>query len=1669
MKHLQFIAAFLLLMGVSYSSAAQSFSDPVQINADLSHVNSPSAVHVLDIDGDGDEDVLVASVISQSLGLFRNNGDATFGHEYLSQGKAWYAVSSTDWDGDGNLDVVGVRVFGNIKGIEVFHNLAGNGPADQFDNADIVNAWPYSAGNDALQVGDVDEDGNPEIYHFGNDGDEGGVLIAERVGDQVNAATYKVDLTPGSDNETYDGFLMDGNGDGSKDFFLNRTVNAQVFWIAFNGTNINGLPVADVTTTYEGPAFCCSAGPKLASSSVFTTTGNQGSIKHWQYNGLNAGDGSDWTTETALSGNGFNAERAQTYLNYTWVDVDGDGNKDLLIGDPTNDTILYWPNNGNADFGDAFTIGDSQILATNIAYPSFLDFVDLNGDNAKDILFVDSVGDQLFWLESQVAPAAETTTITANPIAITADGQSTSTITVQAKDANGNNLAAGGDAVVLATTLGALGAIADNNDGTYTATLTAGVVAGTATITGTINGAAITDDADVAFNVGAAAAATTTITANPIAITADGQSTSTITVQAKDANGNNLQGGGDAVVLATTLGALGAVADNNDGTYTATLTAGVVAGTATITGTINGAAITDDADVAFNVGAAAAATTTITANPIAITADGQSTSTITVQAKDANGNNLQGGGDAVVLATTLGALGAVADNNDGTYTATLTAGVVAGTATITGTINGAAITDDADVAFNVGAAAAATTTITANPIAITADGQSTSTITVQAKDANGNNLAAGGDAVVLATTLGALGAVADNNDGTYTATLTAGVVAGTATITGTINGAAITDDADVAFNVGAAAAATTTITANPIAITADGQSTSTITVQAKDANGNNLAAGGDAVVLATTLGALGAVADNNDGTYTATLTAGVVAGTATITGTINGAAITDDADVAFNVGAAAAATTTITANPIAITADGQSTSTITVQAKDANGNNLAAGGDAVVLATTLGALGAVADNGDGTYTATLTSANQVGDATITGTINGAAITDDATVAMQAAAAAAATTTITANPIAITADGQSTSTITVQAKDANGNNLAAGGDAVVLATTLGALGAVADNNDGTYTATLTAGVVAGTATITGTINGAAITDDADVAFNVGAAAAATTTITANPIAITADGQSTSTITVQAKDANGNNLAAGGDAVVLATTLGALGAVADNNDGTYTATLTAGVVAGTATITGTINGAAITDDADVTLNVGAAGSSVSLVQTSTTPDGDSVYTITIAVTDSDGNNVGTGGDDVSIASTVGVLSEVIDNQDGTYTATLTTSPQEGMAVITITVNGADNSTSTEVTLGPGDANAGRTTISANPLSIVADGQSTSTITIQAKDADGHNLADGGDAVVLATTLGSLGSVVDNLDGTYTATLTAGLQAGTAQIVGFINSDLISSTAQISFTEPNSAPVAVIEASVTSGRAPLEVILDGHSSSDANGDLLTYEWDLGDGTSSQEILITHIFEEGIFDVLLVVSDGNLTDSASVIIEVDMANIAPEAVITASSYVGQAPFLVDFSASASSDANGDSLGFSWDMGDGATRIGESVSHTYGAPGLFTVVLTVTDGSLSDNAEAEISVASGVSVEDSKLPAEVVLKAIYPNPFNLTTMVTYGLPSASKVRITATDLLGRQVATLVAGDMKAAGYHTVQLNADGLASGTYLILIEAGDFVASQQVVLLK
>ena len=202
-----------------------------------------------------------------------------------------------------------------------------------------------------------------------------------------------------------------------------------------------------------------------------------------------------------------------------------------------------------------------------------------------------------------------------------------------------------------------------------------------------------------------------------------------------------------------------------------------------------------------------------------------------------------------------------------------------------------------------------------------------------------------------------------------------------------------------AYDTGASppSGATTTIDRNPDTITADGSSTSTITVTARDAVGSRIGLGGATVALQTTLGSLSPVTDNRDGTYTATLTAGTVSGNAQVTGKINGQTITDVAGVDLEPGPPSGATTLIKSDKQRIPANGTSTATITVQAIDQYGNVIDVGGATVVLTTTAGSLGPVSYIGSGRYQATLTSSTTRGPATISGTINTNTITSSATV------------------------------------------------------------------------------------------------------------------------------------------------------------------------------------------------------------------------------------------------------------------------------------------------------------------------------------------------------------------------------------------------------------------------------------------------------------------------------------------------------------------------------------------------------------------------------------------------------------------------------------------------------------------------------------------------
>ncbi|MCU0644381.1 MAG: T9SS type A sorting domain-containing protein, partial [bacterium] len=83
-------------------------------------------------------------------------------------------------------------------------------------------------------------------------------------------------------------------------------------------------------------------------------------------------------------------------------------------------------------------------------------------------------------------------------------------------------------------------------------------------------------------------------------------------------------------------------------------------------------------------------------------------------------------------------------------------------------------------------------------------------------------------------------------------------------------------------------------------------------------------------------------------------------------------------------------------------------------------------------------------------------------------------------------------------------------------------------------------------------------------------------------------------------------------------------------------------------------------------------------------------------------------------------------------------------------------------------------------------------------------------------------------------------------------------------------------------------------------------------------------------------------------------------------------------------------------------------------------------------------------------------------------LRQNYPNPFNPTTTIEFAIPKSAFVTLNIYNLLGEEIATLVA-EQRTAGIHRVNWDAKGLASGVYLYRLEAGEFVRTKKLILMR
>ncbi|MFC1569961.1 PKD domain-containing protein [bacterium] len=268
----------------------------------------------------------------------------------------------------------------------------------------------------------------------------------------------------------------------------------------------------------------------------------------------------------------------------------------------------------------------------------------------------------------------------------------------------------------------------------------------------------------------------------------------------------------------------------------------------------------------------------------------------------------------------------------------------------------------------------------------------------------------------------------------------------------------------------------------------------------------------------------------------------------------------------------------------------------------------------------------------------------------------------------------------------------------------------------------------------------------------------------------------------------------------------------------------------------------------------------------------------------------------------------------------------------------------------------------------------------------------------------------------------------------------------------------------------PIAAFSQDTTWGSPPLTVQFMDQSQGEVTG----YVWNFGDDTESSLLQNPeHTFSEtGSYSVSLKVTGPGGSDSVMVENLIQVGVPKPIAVFSADTTWGESPLAVQFT----DWSQGEIDQYLWDFGDGVSSIDSNPVHIYTDEGDYSVQLTVTGPGGSDT----ITVLQMIHVDPAtevaavpEIPDQFNLLPNTPNPFNPSTYISFDLPQSEQVKITVFDLRGHRIIQLKDAYC-AAGHHYVvwnglDENGQSIASGLYVIVMEAGRYRAQRKAIFMK
>lgn len=222
-------------------------------------------------------------------------------------------------------------------------------------------------------------------------------------------------------------------------------------------------------------------------------------------------------------------------------------------------------------------------------------------------------------------------------------------------------------------------------------------------------------------------------------------------------------------------------------------------------------------------------------------------------------------------------------------------------------------------------------------------------------------------------------------------------------------------------------------------------------------------------------------------------------------------------------------------------------------------------------------------------------------------------------------------------------------------------------------------------------------------------------------------------------------------------------------------------------------------------------------------------------------------------------------------------------------------------------------------------------------------------------------------------------------------------------------------------------------------------------STGTFLSFLWDMGDGTTYTDTSITHTYSTpGTYEVTLVaISDPGCFPNDTATFSLTLDPLTPVVAAFTADQVGNCDLLAVQTLNLST---GDSISFTWDMGDGTILTDTNVVHTYAAAGLYTIELTVIDLACGNDDVVSIpivlvdtvlvtAVTSGAICPDSSTTVDATLAAgatyLWSNG-STDPIITVDQPGDYWVTVTYNNCVGSDTVEVIAAPPQDLGYSMV-------------------------------